>query len=431
MIGNMRIEFKIIALFVVFTLSIVFFVRFQISENVLSHYKAAKISKNELLINTIAPIVTLNISLGLDSANSEYLDEVARQNADIREITMFDAEGKRLHYFVKSSTAAEAKRNRLNFCSRELTDAMTGEKVGRIDVDFFDDDYRLMMSSNTQMMINVFTFTLFVVVVFTALIKREFRSLRTLSDEVLKYDPKINKFSLEPSVRSDEIGVVRNAIVTMVGRIDHYAEQLVELNTSLEKKVQERTKLLEIANERLERLSMTDELTNMPNRRHFDQYYKKVWEWAKRDQKLLSVVMCDIDHFKQVNDTYGHAAGDLVLENVAKIIKMVLHRETDFAARFGGEEFVMVLYDTQPEDALRICETIRCDIEQMDGLEYHGSYLRPVTLSLGFSCIVPKSENTPYALLKSADEALYQAKSQGRNRTVTYCAAEESAGEES
>jgi len=423
MIANMRIEFKIIAFFVAFTLFIVLFERYQISENVIRQYKEAKISKNELLIDTITPIVTLNISLGLNDANSEYLDQIARQNADIRRIVVFDAAGKRIHSFVKSAEVAESLRNCLNFSTAELVDALTGERLGSVDIDFFDDDYHAMIASNNQMMINVFGAVFVMLVLFVMLIKREFRGLRALSDEVLKYDPKRNNFGMEPSGRSDEIGVVRDAIVTMVERIDEYAEQMAELNASLEEKVQERTRMLEEANMRLERLSMTDELTQLPNRRHFVQYFEKVWGWAVRERKPLSVIMCDIDHFKQVNDTYGHAAGDLVLENVAMVIKGMLKRKTDFAARFGGEEFAIVLYDVGPEDARELCETIRRAVECLEGLEYHGSYLRPVTLSFGVCTRVPTTDDMPFALLKSADEALYRAKHEGRNRTVSDCEA--------
>jgi diguanylate cyclase (GGDEF)-like protein len=165
---------------------------------------------------------------------------------------------------------------------------------------------------------------------------------------------------------------------------------------------------------------MTDELTKLPNRRHVDQYYEKVWDWARRDCKSLSVVMCDIDRFKQINDTCGHAAGDMVLENVAQILKKVLKRKTDFAARIGGEEFVIVLYDMAQENARDLCERIRYEIERMGSLEYHGSHVRPVTLSLGVSSQQPTAGSTAHQLLMNADAALYQAKRCGRNRTVLF-----------
>ena len=137
----------------------------------------------------------------------------------------------------------------------------------------------------------------------------------------------------------------------MVSKINAYNHILSEANLSLEEKIQERTQELLEANERLKSLSVTDELTQLSNRRYFSEYFEKTWELAKRKGVNVSLVLCDIDFFKMVNDTHGHQIGDEVLKSVATALKESLKRNTDFVARYGGEEFVIVMYDANFEEA--------------------------------------------------------------------------------
>ncbi|MYL82942.1 diguanylate cyclase [Desulfovibrio aerotolerans] len=166
----------------------------------------------------------------------------------------------------------------------------------------------------------------------------------------------------------------------------------------------------------LETLSMRDGLTGIPNRRFFDDCLDRAWRQGLRTAKPLSLLMADIDYFKDYNDTYGHMAGDECLKLVACALTGVLNRPCDLAARFGGEEFTVVLEDTDIAGALHVAETMRAAVQDM-GLPHTGSHIAPiVTISLGAACTVPTNASTPEELLCLADRKLYEAKQAGRNR---------------
>ncbi len=179
------------------------------------------------------------------------------------------------------------------------------------------------------------------------------------------------------------------------------------------------------ANKRLERLSHIDGLTQVANRRHFDEFLKTEIKRANRSLSPLSLVFCDIDHFKRFNDTYGHQAGDACLKTVAKVIRSNLHRPEDFVARYGGEEFVLVLPDTDGRGAFHLAEVVREALLRQE-IPHETSPIAPyVTLSLGVTCLetgqngeIKGSDRMCEAIIKIADQALYEAKQQGRNRTV-------------
>ena len=167
-------------------------------------------------------------------------------------------------------------------------------------------------------------------------------------------------------------------------------------------------------------LSMTDQLTNMPNRRSFDSHFSMEWAHAMRVKAPISILMLDVDKFKNFNDIYGHEHGDLVLQAVAKTIMQTLKRPTDFAARWGGEEFIVLLRDTGVSGALELAERIRCNIESTQIPCTDGSTTK-VTISIGIAV----QETMPCSctineFLSRADKALYTAKETGRNRVCLY-----------
>jgi diguanylate cyclase (GGDEF)-like protein len=166
--------------------------------------------------------------------------------------------------------------------------------------------------------------------------------------------------------------------------------------------------------EQTERLATTDGLTGLLNHRTFQGRLDEHLAYAQRYAKKLSVILCDIDHFKSVNDTYGHPAGDLVLKAVARTIAKEA-RATDLVARYGGEEFAVVMPETDAAGALVIAERIRERVGQL-ALDTEQGQLR-VTLSLGVATF-PEDAAKKGALVERADACLYQAKRGGRNRTV-------------
>ncbi len=155
-----------------------------------------------------------------------------------------------------------------------------------------------------------------------------------------------------------------------------------------------------------------DELTQLPNRRYLMSYLDRMWGEMMRQGLPLSLLMCDVDFFKSLNDRYGHHAGDICLYQVARGIANAIHRPTDLASRYGGEEFVVVLPNTDRQGAVQVAERIRTQIALLS--IPHGS--DRVTISVGVATVVPRQGMMPTDLLQRADQALYTAKRRGRNR---------------
>jgi len=177
---------------------------------------------------------------------------------------------------------------------------------------------------------------------------------------------------------------------------------------------------LQAANLKLERLASLDELTQLANRRRFDQYLEMEWRRQVREQTPLSLILCDIDSFKSYNDTYGHPGGDECLRQVAGAIGNAVNRPADLVARYGGEEFAVILPNTAIQGAVLVAEHIQLKIAALQ-LPHAGSQVSPyVTLSLGVASIVPASESGAEILIAAADQALYQAKRLGRDRIQLY-----------
>ena len=162
---------------------------------------------------------------------------------------------------------------------------------------------------------------------------------------------------------------------------------------------------------------MTDGLTQISNRASFDIAFLDEFKRALRHKTYISLMLIDVDHFKQVNDTWGHPAGDACLQAFARLLQPRVHRAGDLLARYGGEEFVVMLGETGPVDALAMAESFRAAIEALV-VAYEGQSLR-FTASVGVACVVPHAQTTPQDLLASADKALYQAKQTGRNRVCS------------
>jgi diguanylate cyclase (GGDEF)-like protein/PAS domain S-box-containing protein len=170
---------------------------------------------------------------------------------------------------------------------------------------------------------------------------------------------------------------------------------------------------------RLEELSYQDGLTGVANRRMFDSVLAREWNEARRGGQPLSLIMLDIDYFKQYNDHYGHLQGDECLRQVARALLSASTRARDFLGRFGGEEFVMILPETDAQAALRVAE--RCRHVILDqGIAHAGSGVgRTLTISLGVATQVPTEGGSARDLIDRVDKRLYEAKQQGRNRIVS------------
>lgn len=165
-------------------------------------------------------------------------------------------------------------------------------------------------------------------------------------------------------------------------------------------------------------LSLLDGLTGIANRRRFEEYLDMEWKRAVRSTKPLSLIMIDIDAFKPYNDNYGHAAGDACLKRVAWTLQNGLKRSVDLAARFGGEEFAVILPETDSKGAYILAEELRSKIEALHIAHSHSPVQKHITVSMGVSTMVPKRDIPEKTILEMADKALYQAKKKGRNRVA-------------
>lgn len=177
-------------------------------------------------------------------------------------------------------------------------------------------------------------------------------------------------------------------------------------------------KEIEGLKQQLENLSRTDELTGVSNRRYFREIYEEYFNRSMEKQTPLSILMVDIDYFKQYNDNYGHIAGDECLKQVAAILKRNLKRSSDFIARYGGEEFIILFLNTSMEEMKKLTDLILQDFKHA-GLKHEFSLAAPyITCSLGGVSHTPQHEDDLRIMLSRADELLYQAKEKGRNTAI-------------
>ena len=248
---------------------------------------------------------------------------------------------------------------------------------------------------------------LFTITVSTYLVRFVVRPLRELVQKSMRISAGDYSVQVDTS-GGDEVSQLAHTFNDMVREIRTHAE-------SLESKVAQRTADLEKANEEIRLLSITDLLTGCFNRRYMDQHLALVLEQAKRYRRNLTIAIGDIDHFKRINDTWGHPAGDRVLSEVGLALRNNL-RESDWVARFGGEEFVVVLPETDSDNAQVVVEKLRGQLEQMPIL-FNDETLR-ITASFGLASLDIEKDDSASDILSRADKCLYEAKRNGRNRVV-------------
>lgn len=207
-------------------------------------------------------------------------------------------------------------------------------------------------------------------------------------------------------------------LLLIVWKISVY--QLEARERKLTRLVAERTSALAKANENLTALANSDGLTKIGNRRRFESFLEDEWHRAIRFKTEISLVLFDIDHFKLYNDTYGHQAGDECLQRVAEAFADTIKRPTDLVARFGGEEFAMVLGGTDAAGALQLAEQAVENVKQMAIRHSESLTSEYLTVSVGIATVIANFEMTENELIKLADSALYKAKREGRNRIFVY-----------
>ncbi|MDJ0728730.1 MAG: diguanylate cyclase [Crocosphaera sp.] len=205
--------------------------------------------------------------------------------------------------------------------------------------------------------------------------------------------------------------------------------QLKKLNQKLEKLIYDQSKIiaertaeleqanakLKQVNQELEQLAILDPLLEIANRRRFDEYLQQEWERLCRERRYLSLILADVDYFKQYNDEYQHQAGDHCLIAIAKTIERSLRRPADLVSRYGGEELVIVLPNTTPEGAVKVAEKIQEEIALLKIPHLRSKVSDYVTISMGIGSMIPIKGCSPLMLVNIADKCLYKAKDKGRN----------------
>jgi len=206
-------------------------------------------------------------------------------------------------------------------------------------------------------------------------------------------------------------------VVHVIRDQDGEVESLVGFMFDISERKKNEQELVSL-HQKFEQLSYQDGLTGIANRRMFDDYLGKEWAAAQRDHQTLSLIMLDIDYFKQYNDSYGHLQGDECLKKIALLLTSAKRRPRDLIARFGGEEFAIILPDTDEKAAHQLAERYRSLIlEQF--IPHASSEISPfLTVSMGISSVIPTREGQPNAFLNKVDKLLYKAKSKGRNIVV-------------
>jgi len=189
-------------------------------------------------------------------------------------------------------------------------------------------------------------------------------------------------------------------------------------NFVLQRELEAEQQRLDQLNRRLDELAHHDHLTRLANRRYFFEHFQQEWNRHLRHAAPLSLVIIDVDDFKAYNDTYGHQAGDDCLRHIAETLADTARRAGDFVARLGGEEFVALLARTDAEDACRLAEKLRWQVEKMAVPHSASRVADVVTISAGAATTIPAQEHRLEDLLRRADEALYEAKAAGRNRVI-------------
>jgi diguanylate cyclase (GGDEF)-like protein len=227
-----------------------------------------------------------------------------------------------------------------------------------------------------------------------------------------------------------ELSTLATSFNQMSQEIQQSREQLEEYSRSLEQKVSDRTQALQAeiqqrqafevalqaANQELQNLAYLDGLTQIANRRRFDDQFLREWARMKREQLPLSLILGDVDYFKQYNDTYGHQLGDECLCQVAQAIAVAARRSSDLAARYGGEEFVVLLPNTPLVGAQQVATLMQANIAALRLPHANSAVSQYVTASFGVASIIPRNDNDAEQLLFQVDQALYEAKRSGRNQ---------------
>ena len=233
-------------------------------------------------------------------------------------------------------------------------------------------------------------------------------------------------YEIEAVPKDQATAALLHAMRNLYHVLGEQNRDLADANLRLEERVAARTRelgqanqALSAANQKLEIISITDGLLNIANRRCFNERLVEEWGRATREQKHLALLMIDVDYFKRYNDTYGHQTGDRCLQAVARAAKSALRRPGDLLARYGGEELVIILPNTELNGANTVALNVCAKVAELQIPHSTSKVAAYVTVSIGIAAMVPDRQAKSDQLVSAADHALYSAKDSGRNRVCS------------
>jgi len=251
-------------------------------------------------------------------------------------------------------------------------------------------------------------------------LEKKISHINTVIQKLINYEINIANFERKKFLQSYnntiiQLGVVLALIIIAILGMSLYVFSSIQKDHT---KLEEATRKLRRANKKLENVSYTDSLTGLHNRRYFNMIYDRELKRAKRNNSYITFMMLDIDFFKQYNDTYGHVEGDFALKSVAKVLKDTLRRPADFVFRLGGEEFGVLLVQTDESNSAKLARDICDDIRGREIKHENSKVNQYLTMSIGVVCCIADDALNEDILISRADEMLYEAKETGRDRYI-------------
>lgn len=418
-----------------FALILFFLVQFQYQYKIKGILESSEREKYETVMNTVLPIFAVNIAFELGEENRRFVADLVSGNPDLVSLKLFDTGDREL---AGTQQRREYTQSRITVV-KELVDPQSGVQLGRAEFIFANRALQMTETEHTAFLFRYILVAGVLLLLLLFILYRAFRPLNELLGWIRGFDPKTDTIETMPVSHCVETRMIEESMRQMFGRIRHYTGELDRLNRQLDEKVRRRTEdlssanlqlkeeirtreaaqaALKSANRRLTELSRIDMLTGIANRRYFEEHLHDRWSVCSREHIPITLVICDIDHFKQVNDTYGHPAGDVVIRTVAETLKAEVKRASDLVARYGGEEFAIILFDTKLEDALVLIKRIQEKIRSLPGFSHPAEAVSGITLSFGICSHVPLPEDRLERCVIAADRALYRAKDAGRDRII-------------
>ncbi len=254
------------------------------------------------------------------------------------------------------------------------------------------------------------------IVIFASVQGYGFCNKASPNESILLVQSFMATFALTSLILSAVFDERTEARLLLMQSIENLESQVIERTA----KLQQSEIYLKQANLELEKLVNIDGLTQIANRRCFNDRLRFEWERLSREQQPLSLLLFDVDYFKCYNDCYGHQIGDDCLKAIAQAVEQTLHRPADFLARYGGEEFVVILPNTEINSAIIVAEEIRMAIANLEIPHQNSDISDIVTVSVGITSLIPSPKQKSEILIQQADIALYDAKQKGRNRAIVF-----------